>query len=112
MKDVDFDVDQFMKDVETVMGHHQSGENDSDAELEDGLSSDLDFGNESSLLMHFLLKFVLVTICVIGKLSAADCLPFMRGSKPAYNHCLLYNRSISAILQIGLYLMISSFLII
>ncbi|KAL8550204.1 hypothetical protein ACS0TY_008868 [Phlomoides rotata] len=43
LKDVDFDVDQFMKDMETVMGHRGSKDNDSDLDLEDGLSSDLDF---------------------------------------------------------------------
>lgn len=43
LKDVDFDADQFMKDIETVMGHRGSDENDSDLDLEEGLSSDLDF---------------------------------------------------------------------
>lgn len=43
MKNVDFDADQFMKDIETAMGHPRSGENNSDADLEDELSSDLDF---------------------------------------------------------------------
>ncbi|KAI3462136.1 hypothetical protein Pfo_018799 [Paulownia fortunei] len=43
LKDVDFDVDQFMKDMETVMGHRGSKDNGSDLDLEEGLSSDLDF---------------------------------------------------------------------
>ncbi|KAL0431834.1 UNVERIFIED_CONTAM: protein ecdysoneless [Sesamum radiatum] len=42
-KDVDFDVDQFMKDMETVMGHRGSKDNGSDFDLEEGSSSDLDF---------------------------------------------------------------------
>ncbi|KAK4411736.1 protein ecdysoneless [Sesamum angolense] len=42
-KDVDFDVDQFMKDMETVMGHRGSKDNGSDLDLEEGSSSDLDF---------------------------------------------------------------------
>ncbi|KAG8373445.1 hypothetical protein BUALT_Bualt11G0025000 [Buddleja alternifolia] len=43
LKDVDFDVDQFMKDMDTVMGHRGSKDNDSDLEVEEGSSSDLDF---------------------------------------------------------------------
>ncbi|KAL0423163.1 UNVERIFIED_CONTAM: protein ecdysoneless [Sesamum radiatum] len=42
-KDVDFDVDQFMKDMETVMGHRGSKDKGSDFDLEEGSSSDLDF---------------------------------------------------------------------
>ncbi|KAL2246666.1 UNVERIFIED_CONTAM: Protein ecdysoneless [Sesamum indicum] len=42
-KDVDFDVDQFMKDMETVMGNRGSKDNGSDFDLEEGSSSDLDF---------------------------------------------------------------------
>lgn len=34
-----------MKDMETVTGHRGSKDNDSDLDVEDGLSSDLDFGN-------------------------------------------------------------------
>ncbi|XP_051117160.1 protein ecdysoneless homolog isoform X2 [Andrographis paniculata] len=49
LKDVDIDVDQFMKDMEMAMGHrHTRGENDSDDELADGLSSDLDFADQLS----------------------------------------------------------------
>ncbi|CAA0831801.1 Protein SGT1 homolog [Striga hermonthica] len=45
MKDVEFDVDQFMKDMETVMGQRGSEDNDSDLDVnvDEGLSSDLDF---------------------------------------------------------------------
>lgn len=43
LKDIDFDVDQFMKDMEMVMGRHGSREDGSDVDPEDGLSSDLDF---------------------------------------------------------------------
>lgn len=43
LKDVDFDADQFMKDMETVMGHRGFNEKDSDLDLEEGSSSDLDF---------------------------------------------------------------------
>ncbi|KAL0461441.1 UNVERIFIED_CONTAM: protein ecdysoneless [Sesamum latifolium] len=42
-KDVDFDVDQFMKDMETVMRHRGAKDNGSDFDLEEGSSSDLDF---------------------------------------------------------------------
>ncbi|KAK4430513.1 protein ecdysoneless [Sesamum alatum] len=42
-KDVDFDVDQFMKDMETVMGHRGSKDTGSDFDVEEGSSSDLDF---------------------------------------------------------------------
>lgn len=51
MKDVDFDADQFMKDMETIMGHHGPERNDNDLDLEEGSSSDLDFGNLSSVLL-------------------------------------------------------------
>ncbi|PIM98968.1 hypothetical protein CDL12_28539 [Handroanthus impetiginosus] len=42
MKDVEFDVDQFMKDMETVMAH-RSKDDGSDVDMEEGSSSDLDF---------------------------------------------------------------------
>ncbi|XP_042038892.1 protein ecdysoneless homolog [Salvia splendens] len=43
LEDVDLDVDQFMKDMESVMGLRGSDKNDSDIDLEEGSSSDLDF---------------------------------------------------------------------
>ncbi|KAL6548087.1 hypothetical protein OROHE_009149 [Orobanche hederae] len=52
LKDVDFDVDQFMKDMETVMGPHGSNDNDSDLDLDEGLSSDLDFDDNDDDSEH------------------------------------------------------------
>ncbi|KAG6385745.1 hypothetical protein SASPL_154623 [Salvia splendens] len=46
LKDVDLDVDQFMKDMESVMGLRGSDKNDSDIDLEEGSSSDLDFDDD------------------------------------------------------------------
>ncbi|CAA2967815.1 ecdysoneless homolog [Olea europaea subsp. europaea] len=45
MKDVNFDVDQFVKDMESVMRQRGSGDTDSDPDLEEEPLSDMDFGN-------------------------------------------------------------------
>ncbi|KAL9152107.1 hypothetical protein ABFS82_11G097500 [Erythranthe guttata] len=42
LKDVDFDADQFMKEMEKIMGHRGSNNDGSDLDLDEG-SSDLDF---------------------------------------------------------------------
>ncbi|KAK6154160.1 hypothetical protein DH2020_013799 [Rehmannia glutinosa] len=52
MKDVDFDVDQFMKDMETVMGHSGSKDNGNDFDLDEGLSSDLDLDDDEDDSEH------------------------------------------------------------
>lgn len=44
MKEVDLDVEQFLKDMESVMKHHDPEDNASDADTEEALSSDMDFG--------------------------------------------------------------------
>lgn len=41
---VDFDVDRFMKDMESVMKFPGSEETGSDEDIEEGSSSDMDFG--------------------------------------------------------------------
>ncbi|XP_022895291.1 protein ecdysoneless homolog [Olea europaea var. sylvestris] len=43
MKDVNFDVDQFVKDMESVMRQRGSGDTDSDPDLEEEPLSDMDF---------------------------------------------------------------------
>lgn len=45
MKDVNFDVDQFVKDMESVMRQRGSGDTGSDPDLEEEPLSDMDFGN-------------------------------------------------------------------
>ncbi|KAL3630454.1 hypothetical protein CASFOL_023438 [Castilleja foliolosa] len=52
LKDVDFEVDQFMKDMETVMGQRGPNDNDSDLDLDEGLSSDLDFDDSEDDSEH------------------------------------------------------------
>ena len=49
---VDFDVDRFMKDMESVMGHQVSEDASSNLDIEEGSSSDsdMDFGNFFSLI--------------------------------------------------------------
>lgn len=44
LEDVDFDVDRFMKDIESVMKLPRSDDVDSDVAAEEGSSSDMDFG--------------------------------------------------------------------
>lgn len=44
-----------MKEMEIVMGHHGSDKHDSDIDLEEGSSSDIDFGNLSSICFSFIL---------------------------------------------------------
>ncbi|KAL3838658.1 hypothetical protein ACJIZ3_023249 [Penstemon smallii] len=46
LNDVDFDVDQFMIDMESVMRHRSSKDNGSDLDLEEGSSSDMDFDDD------------------------------------------------------------------
>ncbi|EYU39297.1 hypothetical protein ABFS82_11G097500 [Erythranthe guttata] len=45
LKDVDFDADQFMKEMEKIMGHRGSNNDGSDLDLDEG-SSDLDFDDD------------------------------------------------------------------
>ncbi|KAL7135482.1 hypothetical protein ABFS83_11G099900 [Erythranthe nasuta] len=45
LKDVDFDADQFMKEMEKIMGHRGSNDDGSDLDLDEG-SSDLDFDDD------------------------------------------------------------------
>lgn len=47
LNSVDFDADQFMRDLESVMKHRGSEENGSDFD-EEGSSSGLDYGNLST----------------------------------------------------------------
>lgn len=43
LEDVDFDVERFMKDIESVMKFPRSDDADSDVDVEEGSSSDMDF---------------------------------------------------------------------
>ncbi|KAI5668838.1 hypothetical protein M9H77_18691 [Catharanthus roseus] len=71
MKDVNLDVDRFIKDMESVMkreGFHNDG---SDVELEEGSSSDMDFGN---FLDYFIISYhekepTSVTLCSLNRSS-------------------------------------------
>lgn len=82
MKDVDFDADQFMKDMEKLMGHHGSKDIGSDLDLDEGLSSDLDYGNLSTVYV------VILYVCsLFWKLSVADYFPLI---ELGLFCCLLY----------------------
>lgn len=82
MKDVDFDADQFMKDMEKLMGHHGSKDIGSDLDLDEGLSSDLDSGNLSTVYV------VILYVCsLFWNLSVADYFPLI---ELGLFCCLLY----------------------
>lgn len=66
-----------MKDMETVMGHRDSKDNN-DSDLEDGLSSDLDFGN--------CLGFAYVITLDFG-----NCLVFRLSSDLEDGNCCIYD---------------------
>ena len=73
---MDLDVDQFMKDMESVMGLRGSDKNDSDIDLEEGSSSDLDFGNIFSICFYSILNGCHSCMCWVWKLSAVDYSPW------------------------------------
>lgn len=71
MKDVDFDADQFMKDMEKLMGHHGSKDIGSDLDLDEGLSSDLDYGNLSTVYVVILFFILEIISCRLFPLDRA-----------------------------------------
>ncbi|KAL8127519.1 protein ecdysoneless homolog isoform X2 [Apium graveolens] len=57
LEDVDFDVERFMKDIESVMKLPRSDDADSDVAAEEGSSSDMDFGLSNLGRICFLQDF-------------------------------------------------------